>query len=536
MSKSVGIVEHEQEETTADKSQNDVFERQDTVSSSSFDGGVIRYDKRERADRFVKIKSISDILTIICSGVALISDGYQNNIMTMLNNVFTKEYPKAYTSTVKTRVSNSLTVGTIIGQVVVGVCCDYMGRKWAIVSTTLLIILGSLMCTVAHGSTTAGMFWMMVVSRGITGFGVGGEYPSCSTAASESANESTKRRGGLFCLVTNLPLSLGGPFATIVFLIVYKCTGPTHLSTAWRVCLGIGIFWPMAIFYFRWRMATSVLYKKSAIRHNVPYLLSIKFYWKRLIGTCGCWFIYDFITFPNGIFSSTIISSVISDSSNLERVGEWTLLLGIIAIPGVFVGAYLVDVIGRKYTLMIGFSGYLVIGLIIGCAYEQLTKIVPLFIIFYGLFNSMGNLGPGDNMGLTSSECYATPIRGTFYGLSAAVGKAGAAIGNQCFTAIQDNLGKRWTFIIGAILGSVGVVIAFLCIPHLTDEDLMMEDVRYENYLRANGWTGTFGLGDDAQAGTLEDYGNQTTEKTTEITETGDEVEVKKSPIQETTK
>jgi hypothetical protein len=54
---------------------------------------------------------------------------------------------------------------------------------------------------------------------------------------------------------------------------------------------------------------------------------------------------------------------------------------------------------------------------------------------------------------------YATPIRyvslkvnagkvlikssGTCYGLSAAVGKAGAAIGTQAFTPIQNNLGKR---------------------------------------------------------------------------------------------
>ena len=31
--------------------------------------------------------------------------------------------------------------------------------------------------------------------------------------------------------------------------------------------------------------------------------------------------------------------------------------------------------------MMLGFSGYLVFGLIIGCAYEKISKIVPLFII-----------------------------------------------------------------------------------------------------------------------------------------------------------
>lgn len=35
------------------------------------------------------------------------------------------------------------------------------------------------------------------------------------------------------------------------------------------------------------------------------------------------------------------------------------------------------------------------------------------------------------------------PRRGTCYGLSAAVGKTGAAIGTQAFTPIQNNLGKK---------------------------------------------------------------------------------------------
>lgn len=44
--------------------------------------------------------------------------------------------------------------------------------------------------------------------------------------------------------------------------------------------------------------------------------------------------------------------------------------------------------------MMIGFGGYLVIGLIIGCAYDQMSKIVPLFVVFYGLMQSSGNFGP----------------------------------------------------------------------------------------------------------------------------------------------
>lgn len=362
------------------------------------DGHKIHYDGDARLNRYAKKTSISDIFTILCCGVALISDGYQNNLMTMMNSLFTKEYPKVYTSTVKTRVSNSLLVGEILGQVGIGLTCDYLGRKWAIVTTTVLIVIGSILATAAHGVTTEGMFWMLIVCRGAIGVGVGGEYSACSSSTSEAANETTKKRGRIFCLVTNLPLSLGGPFALIIFLIVYCAAGPEHLSTIWRVCFGLGVIWPLSIFYFRYKMATSHLYKASAMKKNVPYWLVLKYYWPRLIGTCGCWFIYDFVTFPNGIFSSTIISSVLHDSKDLKKVAEWTLLLGVIALPGVFLGAMVVDSWGRKYCLMVGFCGYLVIGLVIGCAYNKVKHIVPLFVVLYGIFNSFGNFGPGNNV------------------------------------------------------------------------------------------------------------------------------------------
>jgi MFS family permease len=459
----------------------------------------IVYDQQKRHDRYLKKKSISDIFTIICCGVALMSDGYQNNLMTMLNAVFTKLYPAVYTSSLKTRVSNSLLVGEILGQVSIGLTCDYFGRKRAIVATTVLIVVGSALAAAAHGTTTLGMFWMFLVCRGAIGVGVGGEYSACSSASSESANEATKKRGGVFIMVTNLPLALGGPIAISVFLVVLSICGEQHLNTTWRVCTGLGCVWPLAIFWFRYKMAASILYKKSHIKKNVPYLLVGKYYWRRLLGTCGCWFIYDFVTFPNGIFSSTILSGVLGpEKNNLKKVAEWTLLLGWISIPGILVGAATVDKIGRKYSMIIGFTGYLVIGLIIGLSYDKMKKINGLFIFFFGLFNCFGNFGPGNNMGLTSSECYATPVRGTLYGLSAALGKTGAAVGTQAFNHIYTQYGPKWTFIISAILGSVGVLLAVFTIPHLKEDDLMMEDVKFETYLRENGWTGTFGGKEDA--------------------------------------
>jgi hypothetical protein len=59
---------------------------------------------------------------------------------------------------------------------------------------------------------------------------------------------------------------------------------------------------------------------------------------------------YTQVTFPNGVFSGTIISSIIPNS-DLKKTAEWQLLLGTIALPGVFVGALLCNPLGRRNTV-----------------------------------------------------------------------------------------------------------------------------------------------------------------------------------------
>lgn len=46
-----------------------------------------------------------------------------------------------------------------------------MGRKVALVSTTLVIVLGATLGTAAHGTNGSplGLFWFLTVARGITG-------------------------------------------------------------------------------------------------------------------------------------------------------------------------------------------------------------------------------------------------------------------------------------------------------------------------------------------------------------------------------
>ncbi|KAG0657369.1 Plasma membrane permease, mediates uptake of glycerophosphoinositol and glycerophosphocholine [Rhodotorula mucilaginosa] len=457
------------------------------------------YDKE--LEKLRRKQRLSAAFTVACAGVALISDGLQNNIMTLTNVVLGQIYGKQYTGAISTRLSNSLTVGTILGQLGIGIVCDLYGRKHGIVISTFCIVAGIIIVTAAHGAhgSLQGFFWCFTIGRGLTGIGVGGEYPSSSASAAEAANEKMlKSRGPVFILVTNLVLSFGSVFACILYLIVFEAAGGLHanLNTVWRVVFGISIVPPLAVFVFRLRMLNSKLYRKGAIQSGVPILLTIRYYWKSLIGTAGAWFLYDFVTFPNGVFSGTIISSIVKVKGEelIRKTAEWQLLLGVIALPGVFVGAFLCNRIGRRNTMIFGFSGYLIIGLIVGLAYEKLIKVVPAFVILYGLMQSFGNAGPGDMLGLTSAESYATAVRGTCYGFSAAIGKVGAVVGTQTFTPIKVHLGQKYTFIVAACCGVLGMLVTFFFIRNDLGGDLAEEDAKFEAYLASRGWAGAIGV------------------------------------------
>jgi len=71
----------------------------------------------KEVERLRNVEKHSSKWTIFAAGAGLISDGLQNNIMTLTNVLFGQLYGKAYTSAYSTQVSNALTVGTILGQV-----------------------------------------------------------------------------------------------------------------------------------------------------------------------------------------------------------------------------------------------------------------------------------------------------------------------------------------------------------------------------------------------------------------------------------
>lgn len=53
------------------------------------------------------------------------------------------------------------------------------------------------------------------------------------------------------------------------------------------------------------------------------------------------------------------------------------------------------DKIGRKQTMTLGFVLWSIMAFIIGGALNSLLPIFPLFVVLYGIFNAVAEMGPG---------------------------------------------------------------------------------------------------------------------------------------------
>lgn len=99
-------------------------------------------------------------------------------------------------------------------------------------------------------------------------------------------------------------------------------------------------------------------------------------------------------TYPFGIFGSTVIASLNPEGNLIHDIGYGTVLI-LLYLPGTIIGGYLMDRIGRKQTMALGFLLWSIMGFIIGGALNQIVAIFPLFVVLYAIFNALGELGPG---------------------------------------------------------------------------------------------------------------------------------------------
>lgn len=364
--------------------------------------------------------------------------------------------------------------------------------------STAILILFTILGAGAWGAhdSVYGMLAALTAYRFFIGIGIGGEYPAGSVAASEATAVLSKgHRNRWFVLFTNFMIDFGFVVSAFVPLVCLWIFGMDHLTAVWRLTLGLGAIPPISLFFLRLKFKEPEQFTKNNFkRTKVPYLLVIKYYGPRLIVVSLIWFIYDFSVYSFGIYSSTILNIIIPDG-NLYKTFGWNTVINLFYMPGAFLGAFASDYLGPRLTLVVGVSLQAIVGYIMASQYENLSHHVASFVVVYGIFLSLGEFGPGDQIGTICSKTSASSIRGQYYGTAAAVGKIGAFIGTKTFPYIIKHFGgpdsvkgNQAPFWISSSLCLFSACLALFCLPSLGQDQIMVEDEKFRDYLTSNGF------------------------------------------------
>ncbi|MCJ1483395.1 hypothetical protein MMC06_003562 [Schaereria dolodes] len=440
--------------------------------------------------------------TIAC-GAGLFSDGYLNGVIGSVSTILSTIYPTEYKlSPARSNVSSITFVGTVVGQLAFGWLSDNYSRKWALLISTFLLILFAALGAGSYGyhGSTYGLFAALTAWRFFLGIGIGGEYPAGSVACAESTGElKAGHRNRWFIMFTNVQIDIGFVVAAIVPMILVLITGDGHLRVAWRICLGLGVIPPLSLLYIRLKLNEPEEFNRETMKNTrTPWWLVIKFYWWRLTIVSLIWFIYDFSSYSFGIYSSAWLAVILGKDAPLWKSFGWNTITNLFYIPGAILGAFVSDWIGPRYALAFGVAAQGIVGFIMAGTYSLLDtpKNVAGFVVVYGIFLSLGELGPGDNIGLVASKTSATAIRGQYYAIAAAMGKIGAFVGTYLFPVIQNHApggpdsvrAGQDPFFVSSSLCIFSAFLALFLLPHIGQDTITEEDIKFRAYLEANGW------------------------------------------------
>lgn len=458
----------------------------------------------EKVDHKVKMKNC---WPAFISGAGLFSDGYVNNSIGTVTTCLSLIYGNKYTES--TAISNIAAIafaGTVLGQLSFGYISDHYARKGGMLFANAMLIFFTILCAVATWSSTAnGIFAAVTTVRFFLGVAIGAEYPTSSVIASEFANQLPEgKRNRYFCWFTNFSIDAGFVVSSFVPLVLLWIFSEKHLTVIWRLTLALGVFPPLTLFFMRRKMKNSDAYEKLHMKSvkKFPFWLVIKFYWFRLAVVSIIWFIYDFSTYSFSLYSSFILS-VILPGNDIYKSWGWNVVFNLFYIPGSFIGGYACDYLGPRLTIGVGLILQSIVGFAMTAAYGTLKHHIGAFVVVYGIFLTLGEFGPGNNSGILAAKSCATPVRGQYYGIAAAVGKIGAFVGTYIFPIIIRNNGGydsdngiKTAFYVSSGLCLVSAFLAFFFAPSIGQDSIQLEDQRFVEYLKSHGYDiGSLGNG-----------------------------------------
>ncbi|KAH8674576.1 putative inorganic phosphate transporter C8E4.01c [Tricladium varicosporioides] len=450
----------------------------------------------------------------VLPGAGLGLEGYVLFSIGNLTPLFSAAWPtcwKSYAVCNKTwidAVQYLEVLGIIVGQILVGVLGDGIGRRWGLIQDAAIMFIGLLMLVASWGTTLNGWVICYAWALFFYGIGVGGEYPMTATAAMENATGSGRvstkddrlhrgRKVTMAFLMQGWGQFFNQVLLILLLLIFHHGSGnPPYSKVAaqwvFRVSFALPAVGTLWLVYYRWfkmplaSKALNAAKKKSSVTgYDVQSLkLACSHFGGRLIATSGAWFCNDVFFYGNKLFQSQFISVISPGTKSIMTNWLWNLVNVGVSLCGYYLASFLIDIkfVGRKRMQQLGFAMDFILFLVPAIHYHyyaQEKAHIAAFQAMYFLSSFFNQFGPNSTTFLVAAEVYPTPIRASAHGFSAACGKLGALLAAVLYNYI-DTQTKFWVV---PWFGLGGMLLTWAFLPDTTGLDLKEQERRF-TYIR----------------------------------------------------
>jgi MFS transporter, putative metabolite transport protein len=368
--------------------------------------------------------------------------------------------------------------GILIGATALGGLADRYGRKQMFIVEMVLFAIFIVLLTFSPS------YLVVVIALVGIGIALGCDYPTAHLIISESM--PSRIRGRMVLAAFGFQ-AVGGLAGTAIgFLILYE--NPEVGAWRWMYASTIILVVPVIIgrffvvqsppwLVFRGRieeaaaatqrlLAREPCYPKQVILHCPQELGRERqqkaAHWtalfrgrnlSRAILASVPWFLQDLSTYGIGIFTPTILATIIGARIEHPRnVGELiqsdimatkgAALIDVLLIVGIVFAVLLADRAGRIRLQIIGFIGCAV-GLLLAALSLHVGGTLAVVLLFAGfmLFSFMTNIGPNAMTYLIAGEVFPISIRGAGAGFAASFAKIGAVLTAFFFPILLKDIG-----------------------------------------------------------------------------------------------
>jgi MFS family permease len=192
---------------------------------------------------------------------------------------------------------------------------------------------------------------------------------------------------------------------------------------------------------------------------------------KWLVGTSACWFFLDLAYYGNTISNQQFVSAVSPHASERHDLFISLLVFTFAAFPGYVLSIFGMDRFGRKTIQNLGFGMMAASFAGIALLGDAKSILVP-FVVLYCLNYFFTEFGPNTTTFVLPAEIFPASVRTTSHGISATIGKVGAAVGTFSFPLLQSRFGLPGPMWVAAVSCAIGLALTWTLLPEPKGLDL----------------------------------------------------------------